>query len=414
MMQAVDRFVDASRYPSLQAAVDAVPEFGTLVVPPGDWKCGAARLKSSMTLRLEPGCRLIAPDMLAEYVPTPFKGREAALNCCFLGLFGVHDVTIEGAGELICQGHRFWTDYDGAPNTTERDPRTGFHRNRQTYLPLPHRPVPVQLLEARDVTIRGITIRDSASYTVWAVGCERLRLDRLRLDNIRRGPNTDGLDIDCCRDVWITDCLLECGDDCIALKSDIALLGRDQACERIHISGNTLCTQCCGIRIGYEGDGAIRDVVMDNTVIHHSNIGIDMLSLIPAGYRAGLRHGAKIENIVIRGVVMRDVRQAIKLWSNVEEPEKRGEYSGYIRNVLLADMTIDAVDASFIGGIAVSRVHLSHIEMDVRRFPEAYKGAVPVAITDVWGYGYLPEPLTIYQAPDTVLEHVVVRSRTGK
>ena len=400
--------IDTSLYPTLQDAVNALPVGGTLVVPPGEWKCGPALLKSHMTLRLAKGARLVAPERIDQCMPIPRKSRKTTLDYCFLGFFGCEDVTIEGEGEIICQGHCFWEDYDGAPDSTERNPQTGYWLRGRCYRPKEQRPVSIQLLESRNVNIRGITIHDAAAYTIWALGCDFLRLENLHLKHVRLGPNTDGLDIDCCSNVWISGCLLETGDDCIALKSDIALLGYNKPCEHIFISNNTMSSKCCGIRIGYEGDGIIRDVVMENVCIYDSNIGIDMLSLIPKRHTFDIHHGSQIENITIKSVSMRNVKQAIKLWSNVEEDVDKEDYQGYIRHVLLSDMFIEAVDSSFIGGLSVSDVHLRDIQMNVMRFPKAHSDEAPVALPDVWGAGYLPQALTIYNAPDTRLENVAV------
>ena len=62
-------------FASLQAAVDAVPENGTLLVPAGRWQCGAAQLKSNMTLFLEKGAELVAPENVEEHVDNTFFCR---------------------------------------------------------------------------------------------------------------------------------------------------------------------------------------------------------------------------------------------------------------------------------------------------------------------------------------------------
>ena len=249
------RCINLSDYSNLQSAIDAVPEYGTLFVPPGEWHCGAGRLKSNMTLFLAKGARLIAPKVLSEHVPWPELGRQHLHNCCFLALYDLDNVTVAGEGIIDCSGHNFWSDYDHAPGSiSPRNPVSGRYAVRQ-YLPLPMRPSGIMMINSSNISIKGITVYDSAGFTVWALGCRQVRLDGIAVDNIRRGPNTDALDIDCSSDVWITNCHLSAGDDCIALKSDIALLGRNQPCERIHIANNTMTSQCCGVRIGYEGDG---------------------------------------------------------------------------------------------------------------------------------------------------------------
>ena len=397
-------------FASLQAAVDAVPENGTLLVPAGRWQCGAAQLKSNMTLLLEKGAELVAPESVEEHVDNTGFCRAIGISRCFIGLFNLRNVTIEGEGTLNGNGHCFWPDYDGAPNSVYRDPETGFF-SPGVYKSVFPRPSLLIAFKSENIVIRNIRIVESASYTVWCMGCRNLRIDGIDLENIRRGPNSDGLDIDCCSDVWITNCRLNAGDDSIALKSDIAALGTDMPCERIHISGNTLSSHCCAIRLGYEGDGFIRDVIMTDNIICDANIGLDMLANLPELERIetfAIRRGAKIENIIVRGMTMRNVRQAIKLWNWVDSPDTLDQLEGYIRNVFLADMFIEAVDASFIGGKSVSGVRLENIRMNVRRFKNAYKDAAPVELPTVWGRGYMKEPLTVYNVPDLELVNVVV------
>lgn len=59
----------------------------------------------------------------------------------------------------------------------------------------------------------------------------------------------------------------EAGNDCIALKSDAAKLGRVQACEDVSVTNCTFVSTCCAIRLGYEGDAPIRNCTFSNIVI---------------------------------------------------------------------------------------------------------------------------------------------------
>ena len=400
-----------SEYKTLQEAIDALPEYGTLIVPPGRWCAGSARFKSNMTLHLAPGAVLAAPESMEQHIDsTGVIFRSPLWKYCFLALFNVENVTIEGAGVLDGRGHLFWPGYDGEADTVERDPATGFFKG-QIYDPTTLHPSLIILFKCRNITIRDIRIVDSGAFTVWALGCDILRIDSIHIKNIRRGPNTDGLDISSCSDVWITNCLLETGDDSIALKSDNAAIGMDKPCERIHISGNTLSSLCCGIRLGYEGDGAIRDVIIRDNIIRDTNVGVDMLAILPTRPRqayTGIYKGAKIENILIRGMIMRNVRLAFKLWNWTEDETMLPELEGFIRNVTLADMQIEAVDASFIGGKSISGIRLENIRMDVKRFKDVYKDAVPLAMPNIWGRGYMKEPLTIFNTEDIQMENVIV------
>ena len=393
---------DLRDYPTLQAAVDAAEDHEVILIPAGKWHCGPAKLKSRLTLRFEPGAVLIAPDSLDQYLPADAIPQRT-LDHYFIGASDAEDITIEGDGRIELEGHHFWPDFDGAPWPLKEDSARqadGFYK--PVFRSAPFRPVGILMVNCRNIRLSGFTLRNAAAYTVWTIGCSRVRIDWVSIENHRRGPNTDGLDIDCCSDVWVTDCHIYAGDDCIALKSDTALLGHDAACERVHLRGNTLTSTCCAVRIGYEGDGAIRDVTVSDSIIYESNIGYDLLSVIPwrRGKRPGIVRGAVIENIVFGNTVMRDVRQPVKIWSGTDEPETVPDYRGYIRGIHFSDMEIDATDSSFIGGLDVSDVSLDNIRIRVVREPGAYRDAEPVVMPTVWGQGYMPDPMTVYHVKD--------------
>ena len=393
--------INAANFTSLQNAVDAAPEYATLAIPNGTRQSAPFRLHSHLTLKLEQGARLVASRDINDYVPIPDFPRESSIGQAFIWGSNIEDVTIDG-GTIDASGDAFWTDFDGAPS-----PAPSTYRSR-IYKPAPKRPTAIIFYKCNNLTLRNLTILNSPSYTVWLIGCENVRIENVTIRNHRLSPNTDGLDIDCCSDVLIHGCNLQCGDDCIAVKSDISLLGEDKPCERIVVSDCIMTCPCCGIRVGYEGDGIIRDIVVSNLVIHHCNKGLDFISLIP-DKPLPIKRGARIENITFSNIAMRGVRQGISIWSNTDNPKDRPDYKGWIRDIKFSDMTIDATDASFIGGLNVSEITLDNIRMNVTRDMSRYKGENPVEITNVWGVGYLKNPLTLYHADDTRLTNVVIK-----
>ena len=394
------KILRSTDYASLQLAIDAAGAFDTVVVPSGTHECPGVRLKSNLTLRLEPGAVLLAPRDITGFLPAEMMHRKSTLDHCFFGGFGIENLVIEGNGVFECNGDTFWSDYDGTPSLDD------CVLGRRVYQSMPSRPTAMLFINCRNLRLNGFTIRNAAAYTIWTIGCESVRMENLTIRNHRYGPNTDGLDIDCSRDVWVSGCDINAGDDCIALKSDIAILGRDQACERIHISHCTLSSPCCAVRIGYEGDGAIRDVLVSDNLIHDSNKGFDLISVLPAQARFGISSGANIENIIFKGAVMRNVRQALAAWSGTDLPEDAANYRGSIKNLLFADLQIDAFDSSFIGGFAVSEIAMSNIRMHVRRNKSRYRGETPVIMPNVWGRGFLPQPLTFYRVDNPLLRDV--------
>ena len=405
--------INAADYPTIQDAVNAVPKFGTLYVPAGDWQTDAFELKSDMTLHLARGAKLIAPTTLEKHKPWRMA-RETSLSHYFIGMFKLNNVTIEGEGTIECSGHNFWTNFDNEPSYIP--PRESVHGafSRPYYTPMEYRPVSIMAIECKNINFKNFTIQNAAAYTIWTLGCDFVRFDSITLDNHRRGPNTDGLDIDCCSHVWIKGCYLSAGDDCIALKSDSALLGYEKKCEHIIITDNIMTGLCCAVRLGYEGDGIICDTLIANNVIHDADVGVDMLSIAPLNYRFGINHGTRIERVIADNLTMNNVRMAFKLWSGGDDDECKKRYKGYIRNVSLRNMFVEASNPSWVGGEAVSGIQIENIRMHISR-PYAFDpNREAVTVPNVWGYGYLKNPLSLYKVDDLQLNNVQITEEYQK
>src|SRR5205823_6989755 len=97
------------------------------------------------------------------------------------------------------------------------------------------RPSLIQFIHCEDVLIEKVNIKHSPMWTIHPIYCERVVCRGLYIFN--QGPNTDGIDPDSCKKVTIEDCTLDCGDDCIAIKSGRDADGRrvNIACEEIEI-----------------------------------------------------------------------------------------------------------------------------------------------------------------------------------
>lgn len=117
-----------------------------------------------------------------------------------------------------------------------------------------------------------------------------------------------------CSSVTVSGCDISTGDDAIAIKSDIDELGYHKICEKITVSNCRLRTSSCGIRVGYEGDGELRDCVFQDNVIYQSMIGISIMSVLdPENPRGTLiRHGAWIHDITFSDMAI-DAEQTFNL-----------------------------------------------------------------------------------------------------
>jgi polygalacturonase len=390
---------------AIQQAINACARdgAGTVLLPPGTYCCGSLELASNLILRLELGARLVASRKIED-----FSRQESAryLQHYFIGGFNLENVIIEGDGTLDGSGDAFWEDtYFSGRSEAEID-----HRHTVVYgefrKPKPERPVTITLFKCRNVVIRNIRIVNSASYTVWPLGCDELRLDGLVIRNPRNGPNTDALDIDSCSNVTISNCDIDSGDDCIALKTNNERLGLLKPCERICITNCVLSSATCAIRIGYEGDAPIRDCVFSNLVIYDSKNGINILSIVPVCDFMDINHGTEIEQIVFSNIIMRNVARAFFIWSGNEEP--RNSYSAHIRGLAFNNILIDAIDSSFIGcknQTAIYDVMMRDIRLTMHKSsantPQAF------AIPHHWG-GHSSDALNLVRINGISLDNVKV------
>ena len=143
---------------------------------------------------------------------------------------------------------------------------------------------------------------NSPYWTFFLLGCEDVQIRGLLVENPPATQNGDGIDIDCCKNVTVSDCIIRSGDDCITVRGNPRRLGEgDWTCENIAITNCILRTPCNAIRIGV-GDGHIRKVLFNNINIPEASRGISMISL----YRKteNSRRGTCIEDIHFSHFIM--------------------------------------------------------------------------------------------------------------
>jgi polygalacturonase len=204
-------------------AATAATGGGTVNFPAGSYLCHSIRLKSFVTLHLEPGAIIIAAPAGgydAAESNTPFEsyqdfGHKHWHNSLIWGE-GIRDVAICGPG-LICG--------------------RGLSRGEAGERGLPPADLPgaadkaIAFKRCQNVIVRDIGILAAGHFGVLATGVDNLTLEGLKIDT-----NRDGINVDCCRNVQIRRCSVNSPwDDGICLKSSFAL-GEVRATEKVTIS----------------------------------------------------------------------------------------------------------------------------------------------------------------------------------
>jgi polygalacturonase len=351
----------ASSTVAFRTAIEACTKAGggTVFVPAGTYVAGSIRLVSNVTLYLDAGSKIEATTDPTEYdAPEPNEwtkyqdfGHSHWHNSLIWG-DGLDNVTIAGNGLI-----------SGKALSRGESGRGG---NKAIALKL-----------CRNVTIRDISIFLGGHFGILATG-----VDNLTIDNVKIDTNRDGIDIDACRNVRISNVSVNSpNDDAIVFKSSYAL-GMMRATENVTLTNSFVSGYDIGslldatykrtvtrapdregptgrVKIGTESNGPFRNITISNIVFDRSR-GLALESV----------DGSAVEDIAISNITMRDVSNSpifLRLGSRMRAPE--GTPIGTLRRVSISNVVAYDADPrmpSIISGIPghdVEDVKLSHIRI---------------------------------------------------
>jgi polygalacturonase len=179
----------------------------------------------------------------------------------------------------------------------------------------------IALKNCRNVLFRDFSILKGGHFGLLLTGVDNLTIDNLTIDTDR-----DGIDIDCCRNVRVSNCFVNSPwDDAICPKSSYAL-GYNRATENMtitncYVAGSyELGTMLDGtykkfapdvrrlarngrIKCGTESNGGFKNITISNCVFDGC-MGLALES----------EDGALCEDIAISNITMRDVVSAPLFW----------------------------------------------------------------------------------------------------
>lgn len=243
--------------PAIQKAMDACAAAGggTVLIPPGQYTSGTVRLRSRVRLLLQPGATLLAATNPAAY-PFEHQPSQAAL------LWGenLEAVTIEGGGTLHGQARYEWRedDWERAFEHKQIMQRLGKSLRRPFPAGFPQRrlfPHLIWLGRCKDVRLSGLTLTAAPGWAVALYDCQRVSCRHLRIrSSLQEAVWSDGIDLDGCAEVWIADCDIQTGDDCVALSST-DVWGPARPCRNVTVTRCRLASASAGIKLS-EGNRA--------------------------------------------------------------------------------------------------------------------------------------------------------------
>lgn len=240
---------------AIQAAIDACPAGGTVLIPEGTFISGALYLKSKMTLDIAKGATLKGSINDADYLPffrNRFEGWELDTYASLLnagkmnnkGGYAVKQLTIKGEGTL---------SGGGDPLGKAMIAKSGLRGRGRL----------ICLMNCLNVDIQGLTIKDSPCWTIHYIYSKGVTCHDLDITSTLL--NGDGIDPDSSDDSYIFNCSFLTGDDCIAIKS-----GKNPEGDKIaRPTTNVRITDCNfiaghGISIGSEMSGGVDGVLVQD------------------------------------------------------------------------------------------------------------------------------------------------------
>jgi unsaturated rhamnogalacturonyl hydrolase len=198
------------------------------------------------------------------------------------------------------------------------------------------RPNFIQTCRCRNVLIEDVHITNSPMWEIHPLLSTNVTVRGVQISS--HGPNNDGCDPECSRDVLIENCLFDTGDDCIAIKS-----GKNADGRRVNVPSENIIVRNCvmkdghgGVVVGSEESGGVRNVFAENCKMDSTNLE-RVLRL-----KSNAERGGAIENVFLRDVAVGHVRDSVLTIDLVYGRVESGPFPPVVRNVLMQRVTTAA------------------------------------------------------------------------
>jgi len=280
---------------AIQRALSECAEAGGGVVQlsAGTYLSQPLTLGNKTTLLLERGATLLASSDHKHFMKRPGDWLQAKSNSDFIPLLSgkdLTDITITGQGTIDGNGGVWWEEAEKA-------------RQKVSGYTLP-RPNLFTLQRCRNVKVSGITLQNSPKFHFVPTECEDVLVDGVTVLAPEGAANTDGIDPSNCRNVTITRCFIDVGDDNIAIKSGAKVEGWEFGCDNITVTDCTF-KHGHGMSIGSETVGGVRNVLVKNCTFEDTDNGLRIKS------RRG--RGGQVEDITYTDCTLKNCHPAISI-----------------------------------------------------------------------------------------------------
>jgi len=308
---------------SIQKGIDYISANGggRLVFYVGRYLTGTIYLKSNVTIQLEEGAILVGSVNPLDY--------EQNFNWTAL-IFALDQKNIGITGKGVVDGQGFQVAnnlVDLIHKGVISDPLK-YDRPRETI-----RPQNIYFRGCRNITIKGILLKDPGSWNQQYDQCRNLVVDGISVDS-KSYWNNDGIDIVDCDSVSVTNSYFDAADDGICLKSH----SRDFICQNVYVHNNTIRTSANGIKFGTVGHGGFRNIrIIKNLVFDTYRSAITFAAV----------DGGIVENIVVDSLRSINTGNVIFLRIGERQAGRKGKMNNILISNVYAEVPATKPDAGY-------------------------------------------------------------------
>lgn len=201
---------------AIQALIDkaAANGGGVICIPQGVYLTGGLHFKQGTHLYLEDGAVLQGSDFIGDYPlgKTRIEGETCTYFGALINADGLDGFTISGKGTIDGNGlkyhQQFWLRRKWNRQCTNKDEQ---------------RPRLLYISNCKNVQVEDVKLQNSAFWTSHYYNCENVKVLGVRIYSLgkpddSKGPSTDAIDLDVCKNILIKNCYMSVNDDAVAIK----------------------------------------------------------------------------------------------------------------------------------------------------------------------------------------------------
>jgi polygalacturonase len=342
----------------IQNAIDACSKSGggKVIFPAGRYLTGTIELKSNVTISLQKNAVILGSTDVEHYrnIDPFMDGLGVDVGWALLGAVDATNIGIEGEGSIDGQGSKLKAQHI-LTDTRPEGQRWG------------RRPFLLRIVRCHGVTVKGVTLNYAAAWTSHYFQSTKLRIEHVKI--LSKGvAHNDGIDIDGCQDVSISDCDIDSGDDALCFKTTSSKM----ACRDVVVKGMRLKSGHGAIKMGTESMAPFENIKISDCHIYNTNNGgIKLLTV----------DGAHLRNVEIFNITMVEVKTPIliRLGSRLNvfrKGQDTQQPTGTLDNVIIRDVKAKAsknaqltpssgILITGVPGHYITNLTLKNIEIDL-------------------------------------------------